>query len=279
MSAPPATPLEVRRAGTTLRGEVAGDGPAVLLLHGLTATRRYVVHGSRVLDRAGLRVVQFDARGHGLSSPAPAPSDYRYDEMVADALAVLDALGVERAALVGQSMGAATAVALALAVPERVTALGLITPAHLGRPSADLERWDRLAAGLESGGVDGFLAAIEPLGVPERWAAPVRTTIRQRLERHADTRAVADALRNVPRSTAFDGLEALERVAVPTLVVGSRDEIDGSHPLAVAEEWTRRIPGARMMVEAPGESPLAWRGGRLSQALLELLDRAGARTG
>lgn len=274
---PPAgpRPVEILRGGVTLRGEVSGDGPAALLLHGLTATRRYVVHGSRVLERGGMRVVTFDARGHGESSAAPGA--YSYREMVADALEVLDALGLERAMLVGQSMGAATAVALALAAPERVTALGLITPAHLGRPSDDLERWDRLAAGLERGGVAGFLEAIEPLDVPERWRDAVRTTIRQRLERHRDPAAVADALRDVPRTTAFEGLAPLGRIAVPTLVVGSRDEIDGSHPLAVAEEWCSRIPGARLIVEPAGESPLAWRGGRLSEALLELADRAGLR--
>lgn len=269
--------FEVVRDGVTLRGEAAGDGPVALLLHGLTATRRYVVHGSRVLERGGMRTVAFDARGHGESSPAPAPAAYSYAEMVADAMAVLDALGAGPAMVVGQSMGAATAVALALAAPERIAALGLITPAHLGAPSADLERWDRLAAGLERRGVPGFLEAIEPLGVPERWEDAVRTTIRQRLERHADPRAVADALRNIPRTAAFEGLEPLGRLTVPALVVGSRDEIDGSHPLAVAEEWAARIPGAGLVVEGPGESPLAWRGGRLSEALLELADRAGLR--
>lgn len=277
MPTPAPAPFETTRGGVTLRGEVAGEGPDVLLLHGLTATRRYVVHGSRVLERAGLRVAAFDARGHGDASPAPAPEAYSYREMVQDALAVLDDLGMERAMLVGQSMGAATAVALALAAPERVTALGLVTPAHLGRPSADLDRWDRLATGLERGGVDGFLAAIEPLDVPERYREPVRATIRQRLERHRDPEAVADALRNVPRTRAFDGLEPLGRLAVPTLVVGSRDEIDGGHPLAVAEEWASRIPGARLVVEEQGESPLAWRGGRLSEALVGLADRAGLR--
>ena len=143
-------PLEVARGPVTLAGEASGAGPAVLLLHGLTATRRYVVHGSRAIERAGHRVIAFDARGHGLSSPAGGPGDYTYDELVADALAVLDAQGVDRAALVGQSMGSATAVALALRHPERVSALAVVTPAHLGRPSRDLDRWDALADGLRA---------------------------------------------------------------------------------------------------------------------------------
>ncbi len=264
-------PLEVVRGPVTLAGEASGAGPAVLLLHGLTATRRYVVHGSRAIERAGHRVIAFDARGHGLSSPAGGPGDYTYDELVADALAVLDAQGVERAALVGQSMGSATAVALALRHPERVSAVAVVTPAHLGRPSRDLDRWDALADGLLRGGPDGFLAALEPLSMSERWRATARSVIRQRLARHAHPAAVADALRGIPRTAAFDGMGALEGLAVPALIVGSRDEVDPDHPLAVAREYAARIPGARLVVEGEGESPLAWRGGALSREVLELL--------
>jgi pimeloyl-ACP methyl ester carboxylesterase len=264
-------PLEVVRGPVTLAGEASGTGPAVLLLHGLTATRRYVVHGSRALERAGHRVIACDARGHGLSSPAGGPPDYTYDELVADALAVLDAEGVDRAALVGQSMGSATAVALALRHPERVSALAVVTPAHLGRPSRDLDRWDAMAEGLLRGGPDGFLAAIEPLSMSERWRETARSVIRQRLARHAHPAAVADALRGIPRTAAFDGLDPLEGLAVPTLIVGSRDEVDPDHPLAVAEEYAGRISGARLVVEDEGESPLAWRGGALSREVLALL--------
>jgi pimeloyl-ACP methyl ester carboxylesterase len=264
-------PLEVSRGPVTLAGEASGSGPAVLLLHGLTATRRYVVHGSRAVERAGHRVIAYDARGHGLSSPAGGPGDYTYDELVADAVTVLDAAGIERAALVGQSMGSATAVALALRHPERVAALVVVTPAHLGRPSRNLEYWDALADGLLRGGPEGFLAALEPLSVSERWRETARAVIRQRLARHAHPEAVADALRGIPRTAAFDGMEALDAVGVPTLVVGSRDDVDPDHPLAVAEEYAERIPGARLVVEGEGESPLAWRGGALSREVLQLL--------
>jgi pimeloyl-ACP methyl ester carboxylesterase len=270
-----AAPLEARRGEVALAGEATpGDGEPILLLHGLTATRRYVVHGSRVLERAGHPLVAFDARGHGASSPAGGPGAYTYAELVDDATTVLDAAGVPRAAVAGQSMGAATAVALALAHPGRVSALALVTPAHLGRPSAGLDRWDRLADGLERGGPEGFLAALEPLAVAERWRESVRTVILQRMARHEHPAAVAAALRGIPRSAAFDGLEALAALSVPTLVVGSRDDADPDHPLAVAEEYAGRIPGARLLVEGEGESPLAWRGGALSRAILELVAAA-----
>jgi pimeloyl-ACP methyl ester carboxylesterase len=268
-------PIGVDRGGFALQGSDSGDGPLVLVLHGLTATRRYVFHGSRTLERSGHRVIAYDARGHGESDPAPESGDYRYAEYADDAVAVLDTAGVDRAVLVGHSMGAATAVRVALLHPERVAGLVLGAPAHLGRPSRDLGRWDALAHGLETGGPAGMLAALEPITVPDEWADSLRTVILQRLSRHRHPQAVADALRATPRSAAFDGLGALGGVAAPTLVVGSRDEIDPDHPLAVAREYATRIPGADFAVEEPGAAPITWRGGVLSQCVLDFLDARG----
>src|SRR4051794_27277020 len=176
-------PFEVQRDGVTIAGETAGTGPDVVLLHGLTATRRYVVMGSKALPRAGYRVTTFDARGHGKSSPASAPEEYEYRDMVADLEAVLDHLGADRAAIGGASMGAHTTMALALAFPDRASALVQITPAYDGTPRDDFDAWDRLADGLERDGVDGFLEAYSP-SVDDRWRDTVMTVTRQRLERH-----------------------------------------------------------------------------------------------
>jgi pimeloyl-ACP methyl ester carboxylesterase len=266
----PPAPFAVARGGVVLSGEESGAGAPALLLHGLTATRRYVVHGSRVLERAGHRVIAYDARGHGASPPAGGPEAYTYDELVEDAVAVLDERGVARATVVGQSMGSATAVGLTLRHPDRVGALVIVTPAHRGAPSANLDHWDALADGLERGGPEGFLTALGPFWIEERWRESVRTVILQRLGRHEHPEAVAQALRGIPRSAAFDGLDSLAGIAAPTLIVGSRDEADPDHPLAVAEEYARRIPGARLVIEEPGQSPLAWRGGALSREILAL---------
>src|SRR5215210_4049248 len=121
--------LGVEAGGVELAGEEAGDGIPVVLLHGLTATRRYVVMGSRALERGGHRVVSYDARGHGRSGPAPAPDDYGYGALAADLLAVLDDRGIERAVLAGASMGAHTALRVALDHGDRVAGLVLVTPA------------------------------------------------------------------------------------------------------------------------------------------------------
>jgi pimeloyl-ACP methyl ester carboxylesterase len=262
------TAFEARNGDLVLRGETEGDGPAVVLMHGLTATRRYVVHGSHALARAGYWTVAYDARGHGESDPAPDPGAYEYSDLADDLRAVLDGLEIERGAIAGVSMGAHTAVRLALEDPERVTALVLITPAYDG--SGD-ERWQGLAEALEDGGIDGFLSVWDAGDLDERWSTAAIKSARQRLERHRHLDAVADALRVVPSSPPFDGLGELARIEVPTLVVGSRDEADPVHPLAVAEAYAERLPSARLLVEDEWSSPLAWQGARLSKAIAEHL--------
>jgi pimeloyl-ACP methyl ester carboxylesterase len=266
-------PFELSRDGVVIAGETAGSGPDVVLLHGLTASRRYVLMGSKALPRAGYRVTTFDARGHGESSAAADPAEYEYRDMVADLEAVLDHLGADRAALGGSSMGAHATMAFTLAFPERVSALVQITPAYDGRPR-DLDEWDRLADGLASGGIDGFLEAWEFKG-DAKWRDTAVTVARQRLERHRHLDAVADALRVVPRSIAFEGLEELEAVSTPTLVVASRDDADPGHPYAIGEAYAERLPHGRLISEDPGSSPLAWQGARLSKAIAEFLGEAG----
>ena len=246
------------------------------LLHGLTATRRYVVQGSSLLARRGHRVLAYDARGHGESAPAPERAAYEYADLVADLRAVLDELEPARPVLVGSSMGAATALAVALEEPDRVSALVQITPAYDGSPRERPRRSRALGLAWPTRSRTGTSSSfVERSGldaVPERFRETALLALRQRLERHRDLGAVADAVRVVPRSHAFYGLEGLGALDLPVLVVGSRDDTDPGHPLAVAEEYARRLPRARLVVEDPGESPLAWRGSSLSKAIAEFLD-------
>jgi len=271
--------LAARSDGVLLSGEQAGEGPPIVLLHGLTATRRYVVMGSRLLERSGHRVIAYDARGHGHSMPAPAPSAYSYAQLSNDLRAVLDATGSEHAVLAGASMGAHTALRLALEQPSRVAALALITPSYdpaLPASAEALSAWDALAEGLRGDGVEGFVRAYDLHALPPRWRATVEKVLRQRLSAHEHPLAVADALEAVPRSRPFEDMRQLSALRAPAIVVGSRDEADPGHALAVAERYAEAIPGAALLVEEPGSSPLAWQGGQLSRAIGELAARARA---
>ena len=270
----PETERTVENEGVSLAVFEDGEGPAIVLLHGLTATHRYVVMGSNALPRAGFRTVSYDARGHGASSPGPS---YAYAALAGDLGAVLDALGIERAVLAGASMGAHTLLRFALEAPARVAGLVVVTPAFLPDAVDDPARaqhWHALAAGLRSGGVDGFLQAYGEPDVPESMRATVLDVLRQRLSRHEHPEAVADALDEVPFSRPFDSLDELASIAAPTRVVASRDEADPEHPYAVGEVYAEAIPGARLVSEEPGRSPLAWQGGQLSKVIAGVAESA-----
>ena len=247
-----------------------GDGPPVLLLHGLSATKRYVVHRSNVLPRSGYRIVAYDARGHGESAPPDDPDAYEYSDLCADLAAVMDEHEIERAAIAGVSMGAHTALRFALEQADRVSALVVITPGYTGEPG-DEGRWDDMADALEEGGIDGFLESWGARDVVERFRDAALENARQRLGLHRDLGAVARALRVVPRSAAFDGLPALGGVEAPVMVVGSRDDADPVHPLAIAESYVEHLPNAELRVEEEGRAPLAWQGARLSRAIVDFL--------
>ena len=267
----------MQAGGVALAGEEAGAGKPVVLLHGLTATRRYVVMGSRALERAGHRVIAYDARGHGASAPAPDADAYGYDALATDLLAVLDDHEIDRAVLVGASMGAHTIVRFALDRGDRVAGLVVVTPAFEPGSATDerrLARWDALSDGLREGGVDGFLKAYGEPSMPAQWRDTVRTVLRQRLAVHEHPDAVADALRAVPRSRAFEAWDELAELELPAVVVASRDEADPEHPYVTGERYARAIPGAQLVSEAPGASPLAWQGGQLSRVIAELAGRA-----
>jgi pimeloyl-ACP methyl ester carboxylesterase len=253
-----------------LRGETVGEGPPVVLCHGSTATRRYVLHDSKALPRAGYAVTAYDARGHGESDPAPAGEGYGYPQLVADLERAVGAeVGGGRFLLGGHSMGAHTAIAYALRHPERLTGLVLIGPVYTGAIEPEsLRYWDGLAAALEADGVDGFVAYIDTeQGIDPRWRDSVRRFTRERLQLQQHPEALARALREVPRSRPFGSLDELAGLEVPTLVLASNDDADPGHPYEAAAAYAEALPNARLLSEGEGESPLAWQGGKLSRAL------------
>ena len=250
----------------------------VVLLHGLTATRRYVVMGSRALERSGHRVVAYDARGHGRSGPAPDPSAYTYPELSADLLAVLDDRGIRRAVLAGASMGAHTIVRFALDHGDRVAGIVLATPAYTPEGEhSDLERWDALSEGLRArrgGGVrrglrrSGRARALARHGGSRPAPAPGRPRSPRRGGRRPARRAALGSLR---------GLGGAARARAPR--GGGAEPRRGRPGPSVLRRRAlcRRDPGRRAaLAEEPGESPLAWQGAQLSKVIAELAARADA---
>jgi pimeloyl-ACP methyl ester carboxylesterase len=269
-------PFEVAGGGPLLSGESLGEGPDVILCHGLSATRRYVVHGSKVLPRRGYRLHTYDARGHGQSHPAE--DSYGYRHLVDDLRRVGERVAAGSRWIVGgHSMGCHTALAFAMRKPEMVEALVLVGPVYTPDldGEAELARWDERATALETGGPEAFGRAAAEGIESDQYRETVERLATERAALHLHPEAVAEALRQVPRSRPFASLGELDRLDLPALVAGTRDEADPGHPYEVARLYAERLPQSQFVVEQPGESPLSWQGGRLSREIAAFLERNG----
>ena len=107
------------------------DSPPVLLVHGWGCSAYVFRQNIPALADGGFRAIAFDLKGHGLSDKPQTADEYTVDAMVEHLREVLDALGLERPALVGHSLGGSLIYHFAGKYPERVRAIGLISPAGL----------------------------------------------------------------------------------------------------------------------------------------------------
>lgn len=155
--------IAVRRvalpSGLTLRVLEAGpaSGPPVVLVHGWAVTAYLWRHNILPLAQAGYRVVAPDLPGHGLSSAPSDPGSYTIWRFAAVLRELLDALGIARATLVGQSMGGKVVARLALDQPQRVRALTLFGPVGFGL----IPPWHALSPAIPTP-PGGLLTAIIP---------------------------------------------------------------------------------------------------------------------
>jgi pimeloyl-ACP methyl ester carboxylesterase len=124
------TERRVAANGLTFNLAEAGSGPPVLLLHGFPDNWRLWRHQLAALAEAGHRVIAPDLRGFGETDKPGEVADYKMRTLVGDAVALLDALGVDRAAVVGHDWGAGLAWMTATFAPERVSRLVAISVGH-----------------------------------------------------------------------------------------------------------------------------------------------------
>ena len=167
------------RSGITLHYQQVGQGPDLVMLHGLTGNLAvwHLKIVPQLWDR--FRITTYDLRGHGYSEVTP--SGYTPDDMATDLNDLLDALDIERAALVGHSYGADTALYFALRHPDRARAVVAIEPAlpamiHL-REREDWEGWSYWVDVLEKSGqtvpperrTDVHYLLRQSLNMPKKW--------------------------------------------------------------------------------------------------------------
>ena len=209
-------------------------------------------------DHPLVPVVCLSARGHAPSDDL-TPEAASFDVFADDVIALADRLGLDRFPVGGISLGAGTALNLAVRYPDRVTALVLCRPAWLDRPQAELNQ----SAYREIADIlDGLLAdgvADDPTAVE---AAADRYRDESTIYRQVEVKAPAAAaslvgqitrpraarnavlLRSFPAASPTRSTGSWSRLDVPTLVIGHRD--DPFHPYPTAQAYAETIPGAQL---------------------------------
>jgi pimeloyl-ACP methyl ester carboxylesterase len=231
--------MQIERDGVQVYYEVAGSGPALLLTHGFTASSHMFARNIPALA-AHNTVITWDMRGHGRSDYPLDPAAYSPELSIGDMVAILDAVGVERAVIAGHSLGGFLSLAFNVVHPERVAALLLIDTGPGYRKSETREGWNRMA---EQYAIAFERRGLDALGTSEEVTADV----------HRDASGLAHAARGVLAQRDATVIESLPGIAVPTLVIVGEDDapfLDGSKYMAA------KIPGAKLAVVAgAGHAP------------------------
>jgi pimeloyl-ACP methyl ester carboxylesterase len=233
--------IRVQAGSVELAVESFGAGPALVFAHGLTGNRRGAKRKFASLA-ARYRIVVYDQRGHGESTPVMDPTGYDLDAMADDLGAVMNALGIERAIVGGESMGAATTLQFALQHPERVERLLLTAPAFGDEPNTEVQRFLDLADVIESVGMERFLmAAVATWRNDFHWSPDVIEYVGGMFRSH-DERSLVAAIRGVIGWMPLANLEILRQVTAPTCIICWND--DPLHPADLANRMASHLPNA-----------------------------------
>jgi len=252
--------------------EVFGQGPPLLFAHGLSANRN--VSREELAPLAGrFRIVVFDQRGHGDSTPIVDSRLYDPGAMAQDIAAILDHLGIERAIVGGESMGAATALLFAREHVERVGALMLVAPAFGSEPNTDRRRLLDIGEEIEREGIESFLAKSAHRLRTRFGASPEVVEYIGRMHRAHRPESLSVAFRTVPNWIVSEDLSPLGRSGIPIGLVAW--EGDPTHPIALARRLAAASPQARLEeISSPlalfADPPIV---GRTLARLLDSLDQ------
>jgi pimeloyl-ACP methyl ester carboxylesterase len=222
------------RDGVRIHYEVTGEGPALLLTHGYSATGE-MWQGQLAALSPFFKVITWDMRGHGASDYPQDQAAYSEAATVADMAALLDAAGAESAVIGGLSLGGYMSLAFHRAHPERTRALLIVDTGPGYKNDQARDGWNanaiRRAERLEADGL-GDLSKASP-------------EVRQ--ARHRDATGLARAARGMLTQRDARVIESLPAIAVPAVViVGAND----TPFLAASDYMAAKIPGAKKVVIA-----------------------------
>ncbi|MEE4187216.1 MAG: 3-oxoadipate enol-lactonase [Roseobacter sp.] len=257
--------LELKDVAMHVRLDGPEDGPVVVFANSLGTDLRLWDPILPYLP-AGLRIVRFDKRGHGLSSCPPGP--YAMGALIADTEQLLDTLGIRDCVFVGLSIGGMIAQGLAVKRLDLIRAMVLSnTAAKIG--TADM--WAQRIADVRAGGIERLADT-----VMERWfSAGFRATPELALWRNMLTRQEAEGYTGCAAAiSGTDFLGTTSSLRLPTLGIAGAE--DGSTPPDLVRETTDLIPGSRFhLIRKAGHLPCVEKPEEYARVLTDFLRAVG----
>lgn len=264
--------------GHRLRFRLAGEGPLVVFAHGLMGNIEQVTPEGLDLEsvHSRVRLLTYDARGHGQSDGPEDHALYNWETLGRDMSAFMDHAGEESAIIGGASMGAATALWMAVEQPERVKALAILMPPPLGGPEFQLPEeknaiafLEMLSIAIQATGIEQTIAFAKNL--PGFAATPEEIDARAEWLRSQNPLTLTYAIRGLVEA-AFHHPDDYSRITAPTIVVAHAG--DGLHPVRAAELLAEKIPNCELVVSS---EPGYWQAHpeAFLERMLDWLERVG----
>lgn len=250
--------MRIRGIDLAVRDE--GEGLPFIWGHGLICSMAQEDDaGIFPFDRMpkGIRLVRYDARGHGRSQATLDPAAYRWPELAGDLLALADALSIDVAVLGGISMGCATSLHAAVQAPNRVKGLVLVAPPTAWRTRPRQARIYRFSAGLVGSlGLGPFraLGSLARLAQKDSALDAMQRSVMDHLRR-SDARAVKTALSGAARSDLPDE-QSVAKLGMPALILAWSG--DPTHPVSTAERLAELLPDAELHVAKQLDDIAEW---------------------
>jgi pimeloyl-ACP methyl ester carboxylesterase len=231
---------KIQSNGINLYYEIHGEGQPLVLIHGLGSSTRDWEYQVQEFSKA-YKVITFDLRGHGQSDKPAGP--YSMSMFAADTIGLLRGLGIDRAHVVGLSLGGGVAFQLAVDAPQMLKTLTIVnsTPELIVRSFKDrLMVWQRIAIVKLLG-----MRKMGEVLSKRLFIKPEHDALRQIfVTRWAenDQRAYLDAMRAL---VGWSVTAQIGSIQCPTLVISADQDYS---PVPVKEEYTAKIPGAQLVV-------------------------------
>ena len=260
--------MQTELNGLQLAYDEAGEGPAVLLIHGFPLCRKMWRPQTRALADAGFRAVVPDLRGFGESESGTEVGST--DLLADDLIALLDFLGIEKAVVCGMSMGGYVLLNLLARYPKRFSAACFIVT----RADADDEtvrgKRNHLIAEVEAGRPDAVPTAFTPLLFADETVADRSELVDEVRGWMADASPAGLVLGLEAIRDRGDSSALLPQLSIPVLIMGARE--DKAIPPEKSTDLAERIPGAQLcMLPAAGHMGNIEQPEAFNSALLDFL--------